>query len=96
MELSCGDSLGPRSITVNVAVVERQALPVANRRVREDASRRPFVAEHRPDDLILGRVVGLDRVDHALRGDDGHLVSGDDLREPGVVVRMRLRHQRRS
>ena len=78
---------------MNFDVVEGQALAVADRRVREDAARRPVVAEHRSDDLILHRVVGRDRVDHSLRGHDRHVVSGDDLHQPGVVVRMRVRQQ---
>ena len=74
-------------------VVERDTLAVSDRCVREDAVGRPVVAEHRPDDLVLERVVATDRVDHALRCKDRNVIVGDDLPQPGVVVGMRLRDQ---
>jgi hypothetical protein len=67
---------------------------VANRRIRKEALARPLVAEHRPDDLILRRVVALDCVDHALGGNNRHVIACDNFSEPRIVVGMRVRHER--
>jgi hypothetical protein len=48
--LSCGDS--PAEIDDRERHRRGSALAVPNRGVREDALRRPLLAEHRPDDLV--------------------------------------------
>jgi hypothetical protein len=75
---------------VNRAPVEGHALAVADRRVRIDAPAGPLVPEHRSDDRVLFGIVAGDRVDDPLRRDDRDIVFGDELRETGVVVRMRV------
>ena len=77
-------------------VVEGHALAVADRRVREGPLGPPLVAEHRPQDLFLLVVVPDDRVDHALRRDDRHIVARDQLRQASVVVRMRVSQKHRA
>ena len=74
--------------------IERHALAVADRRVREDSIGGPVLSEHGTDDLILERIVGGDGVNDALRGVDGNIRTGDDLAESRVVVGMRMRHER--
>jgi hypothetical protein len=93
--LSWGDSLGPEVDDREAGAVERHALAVADRRVREDAPARPLVPEHRSHDRFLLRVVADDRVDDALGRDDRNVVAGHELRETRVVVGMRVGEKHR-
>jgi hypothetical protein len=75
-------------MTVNVASSSVTLSPSLMGVFGKNALLRPFVAEHRPDDLVLARVVGGDGVDHALGRDDRDVVPGHEQPDSGVVIGM--------
>jgi len=56
--------------------------------VREGALRGPFVAEHRPQDLLLNRVVAADHLGHPRGREHRHIEIPHELHQPAVVVGM--------
>jgi hypothetical protein len=75
---------------------EGQALPIGHGAIRERALVGPLFAEHRPQDLLLGRIIAANHLGNTCRREDRHVGTLEDRGQGTVVVGVRMRDQHRE